>query len=104
MLVVAATKYRNAHGDDNRTSWSVHKTEDGLIITCVATRIRSRTWAARVSGPGVEVSMTTPSLEDARTYLLDSFHVMFPQHHCTERCESYGMAELFRVAISGGAS
>ncbi len=98
-MLVAATKCRNNRGDDNPTSWSIHKTEDGLIITSVAIRIRQMMWAARISGPGVEVAVTTPSLEEARTYLLDSFHRMFAQHHCTAHCETYGMAELFRVSI-----
>jgi hypothetical protein len=100
-MLVTTTKCQNAHRDDNPTSWSIHKIENGLTITCLATRIRNKTWAARISGSCTEAGVTSPSLEEARTYLLDSFHRMFPQHHCTERCESYGMAELFRVAKSG---
>ena len=96
-MLVAETKRRGAVQDDNPTSRSIHKTEDGMIITSLATRIRSKIWAARISGPGIEACTTTKSLHEARRYLLDSFHDRFPQHQCTERCESYGMAELFRV-------
>ena len=99
-MLVAATRCRDAHGDGNPTSWAIHKTEDGLIISCVATRVRSKTWGARISGPGIETGTTTRSLEEARAYLLDSVHRLFPQHRCTERCETYGMAAL--VAVHAG--
>src|SRR5579862_550337 len=96
-MLVAATRCLHSHVDDNPTSWSIHKTDDGLIISCVAVRIRSKIWAARISGPGFEASATTRSLEEARTYLFDAFHRMFPDHRCTARCESYAMAALVAV-------
>lgn len=87
---------RLAYAGNHLTCWSVHYVEDDLI-TSVAIRLRKKKWAARLTPNGVDAGKTTQSLQEAKKYLVDSFRSMFPQHVCTERCESYGMAELFLV-------
>ena len=58
-MLVGQTKCRKPHGDDSPTSWWIHKTDDDLIVSCVATKIRSKMWAALISGPGIEACTTT---------------------------------------------
>ena len=76
------TKTRKA-----RSHRFVHDTEDGLIVS-EATR-RGQKWFAHHWGPELDGGTTTETLEEAMTYLNESFQQMFPEHtKCTERCET----------------
>ena len=88
---------RKLNVDDNPTSWFIHKIGNDLVVTGVVMRIGSKLWLARISAPGIEARTKAESLQQARAFLLDFFHDRFPQHRCTEQCESYGMAPLLRV-------
>jgi len=62
-----------------------HETDDGLIVSEV-TRFGTKGWTARHWGPQLNGGRTTKTLKEATAYLVESFHQMFPEHVCTERC------------------
>ena len=63
-----------------------HDTEDGIIVSEVH-RVGRGKWFARHYGSQLDGGKLTRTLREANAYLLESFHLMFPKHVCTEWCE-----------------
>lgn len=72
---------------NTRSRRFTHDTEDGLIVS-EATRVGQKKWFAHHWGPELDGGISTKTLRDAMTYLIESFRQMFPEHQCTERCET----------------
>lgn len=66
---------------------SIHDTDDGLVVSEV-TRLAPGEWFAHHYGPLLDGGKPTRTLWGAVAYLAESFHQMFPEHECNERCRT----------------
>jgi hypothetical protein len=70
----------------------IHATADGLIRLWVEQSLSGR-WLARFSGDQLDGGQEFGSIESARTFTLQSFEQMFPEHVCSHAC-SFGPAAV----------
>ena len=70
----------------------IHDTADGLIYSKVERR--GRKWIARHWGDQLDGIRECGSVREANEYALTSFHEMFPEHRCTERCRKLTREDL----------
>jgi hypothetical protein len=64
---------------------SIHLTDDGPIFGAIRCGVDGK-WIARHWGRQLDGGGTCDSMEEASAYLIDSFHQLFPEHSCSERC------------------
>ena len=62
----------------------VHDTADGLIFS--KSERQGRKWIARHWGDQLQGGRDCKTVSEANEFLVASFHQMFPEHRCTERC------------------
>jgi hypothetical protein len=64
--------------------WFVHDTADGFVYSKVERR--GRKWIARHWGDQLDGMRECASVREANEFVVTSFHEMFPEHRCTDRC------------------
>jgi hypothetical protein len=64
---------------------SIHATQDGPVFGALHRRALGK-WMARHWGAQLDGGRMVDSAEEAKEYLTESFHQMFPDHTCSEQC------------------
>jgi hypothetical protein len=82
---IQAMKRAAASPEINRRLRSIHITEDGPIFGTMHQREDGK-WLARHWGKQIDGWRVCDSVEAAYEYLRESFHQMFPEHVCSEKC------------------
>jgi hypothetical protein len=82
---VRAMKDALAAPQRGRRLRSVHITDDGPIFGAMHCGADGK-WVVRHWGKQLDGGRICDSVEDANTYLMESFQKMFPEHVCSEQC------------------
>jgi len=72
--------------DRRKPLFLVHDTADGLIY--LRTERQGPRWIARLWGGQFQGARKCRTIQEANEHLLATFHEMFAEHYCTERCRA----------------